>query len=180
MKNYHNEHSNILLIAAGVIFFVAIVVIFVYQDKNFSDTAFSQHYKTNDEDKPSFAVEPAVMIKDLGAMKISEERSADFVIRNIGQKPLTIFRLRTSCMCTFGQIIMEDDAGPLVSMEMHNSPLIKRWYAILQPGKTAIARIKYQPSLMPVQGPVERSFLFETNDPLRKKVELIIKVSVEY
>lgn len=137
-------------------------------------------YKIDDKEKPIITIEPENMIKDAGNMKVSEERVAEFTLRNMGLRPLSLSRLRTSCMCTFGEIIIGNIKSPEVNMEMHNTAAARDWQASISPGETAIARITYRPRLMPVEGLVERYFSFETNDPLRPNIELALKAFVEF
>lgn len=126
--------------------------------------------------KPLMEVESGEMVKDLGRMKVDEERSAEFVLTNNGSGPLKIFNPYTSCMCTFGQIIIGDKKSPEFGMAMHGNP---SWQGVLEPGKIAIAKVIYKPYLMPVQGLVERSFIFKTNDSLNSEVNLTVRAIVE-
>ena len=136
----------------------------------------SQTYNVDDKEGPALAVKPETMVQDLGNIKVSEEHTVEFELRNTGSQKLTIFNLETSCMCTFGQIIIRGNKSPIFSMAMHGNP---KWQGNLEPGQTAIAKVIYRPSLMPVQGRVERTFLFETNDPSNSAVYLSIKAFVE-
>ena len=117
--------------------------------------------------------------QDLGAMAVSEERSAEFFLRNVGGEPLEIPQVQTSCMCTFAHVIVDDEQSPAFNMEMHNAPAIQFWKGVVEPGLTATVRVIYRPSLMPVQGPVTRSVKFNTNDPARPIVELSIHANVQ-
>src|SRR3546814_6684366 len=60
-------------------------------------------------------------------MLVSDERAAEFVLRNVGGKPLHISEVRTSCMCTFAQVIIDDEESPTFNMVMHNSAAVQRW-----------------------------------------------------
>ncbi len=136
----------------------------------------NQTYGVDDKEKPILVVEPNDMVKDLGNMRVSEERTAEFAIKNTGSQKLAIFNLETSCMCTFGQIVIGESKSPTFGMAGHSNP---KWRGTLEPGQTATAKVIYRPSLMPVQGPVERIFTFKTNDPLNQEINLIIKAFVE-
>lgn len=138
----------------------------------------AQTYGSNDAEKPALVIEPTNLSRDIGTIKVTEERTAEFVLKNTGSKPLVISRLRTSCMCTFGEIVAKNRKSPSANMEMHNSASVNLWRLILEPNETATARVVYKPLLMPVQGPIERVFLFDTNDPLHPQVELVIKAFV--
>src|SRR3546814_11106536 len=38
--------------------------------------------------------------REIGTMLVSDERTAEFLLRNVGGKPLEIYQVRTSCMST--------------------------------------------------------------------------------
>lgn len=168
-----------------IVFIVIIsIVIYFMSIQGTGSTVFSQQsalidYAPKDKEKPVIEIEPENLTKDIGNMKVNEERVAEFALRSVGSRPLLLSRLRTSCMCTFGEIIIGNNKSPQVNMEMHNTASARDWQATLNPGETAIARITYRPNIMPVQGPVERYFLFETNDPLHSNIELTLKAFVE-
>lgn len=117
--------------------------------------------------------------RELGTMLVSDERAAEFVLRNVGGKPLQISQVRTSCMCTFAQVIIDDEESPAFNMEVHNSPSDRRWKGVVEPGFTATVRVIYRPALMPVEGSVARSVKFNTNDPSHTVVELGIHATVQ-
>src|SRR3546814_14890059 len=50
--------------------------------------------------------------RELGTMLVSDERAAEFVLRNVGGKPLHISEVRPSFMCTFRQVLTHVAAGP--------------------------------------------------------------------
>lgn len=180
MTQHQTKISSRYWVVGGLILVAGIIVLFAYQSGNSSRQAIvSQSYRADTKEKPVLVIEPENRIRDLGAMKADEERTGEFTLRNTGTRPLTISRLRTSCMCTFGQITAGDKVSPLVNMEMNNPPSAKKWRLEIGPGETAYAKVVYRPVLMPVQGPVERSLLFETTDPLNPSAELTIKALVE-
>ena len=117
--------------------------------------------------------------RELGTMLVTEDRTAEFFLRNVGVKPLEISEVRTSCMCTFAQVIIGDEESPLFNMEMHNSRSVQSWKGVVQPGLTATIRVTYRPSLMPVQGSVARNVKFNTNDLNRPIMELGIHATVQ-
>src|SRR3546814_20470966 len=100
-------------------------------------------------------------------MLVSDERAAEFVLRNVGGKPLHISEVRTSCMCTFAQVIIDDEESPTFNMVMHNSAAVQRWQGVVEPGLSATIRVIYRHSLMPVEGSVARDVKFAPNDPSR-------------
>lgn len=116
--------------------------------------------------------------RELGNISVANERTAVFFIRNVGGKPLQISQVRTSCMCTYAQVIIADNKSPLFNMAMHHSPAVQSWQGVVEPGLTAMIRIIYRPYMMPVKGSVARNVKFNTNDPTRPVVELGIHATV--
>lgn len=82
-------------------------------------------------------------------------------------------------MCTFAQVIIDDEESPDFNMVMHNSTAAQRWQGVVEPGLTATIRVIYRPSLMPVEGSVARNVKFATNDPSHPVVELGIHATVQ-
>lgn len=134
-------------------------------------------YRATDASRPKLALAQTTF--DLGNMKVQEDKSVDVPVKNTGDRPLQIFRVFTSCMCTFAQIIAGAVKSPEFNMEMHESAADQRWSLALAPGETAQVRATYRPSLMPVQGPVQRVVSFSTNDPERPTVDIILNAVVE-
>ena len=99
-------------------------------------------------------------ISDIGEMKVADVKSRDFVIKNIGDQPLQITSVSSSCNCTVGQIVYQGK----VSREygMHAPGGFINQIAV---GDTAIVRVIYKPYIMPVYGPVTRDVFVGTNDP---------------
>ena len=115
---------------------------------------------------------------DLGTMKVSEERSKDIIITNVGKGPLVLSRIRTSCDCTYADLTI---GGRTISfnMEMHNPVALRQWTGALAPGESATLKAIYRPFIMPVQGPVERIISFNTNDPKYPSVEIPLRAVVD-
>lgn len=129
-------------------------------------------YSASDSQRPQLEIN--TRIQDLGQMKVSDIKSADFVIKNTGQKPLQITNVSTSCNCTFAQVEIDGKKSPRFSM--HKNPL---WTGEISPQKEAKIIAIYEPSLMPVQGSVERNVLFTTNDPQNPNVSLTLTANVQ-
>lgn len=117
---------------------------------------------------------PQVQIKqdqaDFGKMKVSEVKFYDFSLKNIGKKTLQISNIKSSCMCTFGQVIFDGKASGEFAMHAQNG-----YVAEIPAGKEALIRVTYKPYLMPVSGFVEREVYADTNDP--QKPKLVFKVT---
>jgi len=112
--------------------------------------------------------------QDLGQMKVSDVKSAEFIIKNVGQKPLQLTNVSTSCNCTFAQIEIEGKKSPRFSM--HQNP---NWIGEIESQKEAKITATYEPSLMPVKGAVERDVLFTTNDPQNPNISLKVTAAVD-
>ena len=113
-------------------------------------------------------------ISDIGEMKVADVKSRDFVIKNIGDQPLQITSVSSSCNCTVGQIVYQGK----VSREygMHAPGGFINQIAV---GDTAIVRVIYKPYIMPVYGPVTRDVYVGTNDPDNPRLTFTVKVIVK-
>ena len=129
-------------------------------------------YSASENERPQ--AEFNTKVQDLGQMKVSDVKSADFIIKNVGQKPLQVTNVSTSCNCTFAQLSINGKLSPRFSM--HKNP---SWTGEIEPGKEAKITVTYEPSLMPVKGTVERDVLFTTNDPQNQNISLKVTAVVD-
>ncbi len=163
--------KRINLFILGIIFFLIIVIIggiiFAYKvnDKPI------QTYSTQNQSHPQVGLSSESV--DLGEMSISDVKSADFIIKNIGNKPLQINNISTSCDCTFAQVTIGDKVSPKF-MTQQNS----QWTGEIQSGQEAKVTATYQPALKPVKGKVERTVYVKTNDPQKPDITLTITAIV--
>lgn len=111
---------------------------------------------------------------DVGTMKVADESTSDFMIKNEGQDPLKISGMNSSCGCTVGQFIYKDKTSLEFGMHAQSGYL-----GTIASGDTAIIRVTYRPSQMPVYGPVERSVSVATNDPLNPTLTFTVAARVE-
>ncbi len=125
-------------------------------------------YTAKDTQKP--IVEAASTSQDLGTMKVSQEKDATFTVTNKGSKPLQLFDITSSCMCTFGQITVNGKSSE--EFGMHST---SDYVASIASGQKATVKVIYRPYLMPVYGAVEREVYVGTNDPSHPK--LVFKVT---
>lgn len=123
-------------------------------------------------------IEVPVKSADLGQMNVKDEKFYDFEIKNIGTASLIIYRVFTSCDCTFAKVFIGNKESPEFNMEMHSPPEALRWQGEILPNQKAILRATYKPAVMPVFGPVERAIIFSTNDANNQQIELSIKAEV--
>jgi hypothetical protein len=119
-------------------------------------------------------MEAKITFFDLGTMKVSEDKIANFKIKNIGQKSLQLSNISSSCNCTFGQVVMNGKESELFGM--HN---VSDFAGEILPGKEAIIKVTYRPSIMPVYGAIEREVYVNTNDPENPKLTFKVKAIIK-
>ena len=129
-------------------------------------------YSLNDKEKPK--VEAKTTFSDLGIMKVSNDKSANFKIKNIGQKPLQLSNISSSCNCAFGQVIINGKESDLFGMSN-----VSDFAGEVLPGKEAIIKVTYRPFIMPVYGAVGREIYVSTNDPENPKLIFKVKANVK-
>lgn len=128
-------------------------------------------YETTQSERPKLKLEKTNV--DLGIMKVTDKKIEEVTLENTGEKPLQITNVATSCGCTSVQIVIGGEESPIFSM--HNNPA---WIGEIEPGGKATLEAIYEPSKMPVQGEVERTIFFKTNDPENDEVKINLKVRV--
>lgn len=124
-------------------------------------------------DRPQAEIGQALF--DLGEIKVSDVKQQDFSLKNIGNRPLQIFNVNSSCGCTAGQIIYRGVTSKEYSMHAQGSGYV----ADIAPGDEAVIRLIYRPAVMPVYGPVEREVYVSTNDPQKSRLVFSIKAVVK-
>lgn len=131
-----------------------------------------QVYSKDNPDKPK--AEISATTSDFGEMKVSDIKTADFFIKNSGSKKLQLTNVSSSCNCTFAEITINNVKSPRFSMHSTNS-----WLGEVDPSTEAKVTVIYQPSIMPVQGKVERTVSLKTNDPEKTDISFKITATVE-
>lgn len=161
----------IITIVLSLIVLIGAVFVFSKNDEDFA--AKLKTYVANDTQKPKIKADK--ISADLGKMKAADEKSAEFQIINVGQKPLQLYDGSSSCNCTFGQIKTdgEDWSG---EFGMHSR---KNSITEIAPGKSAKIKVIYRPYIMPVYGTISRQVFLSTNDPLTPKLTLNVNAFVE-
>lgn len=129
-------------------------------------------YSASAADKPVAKTERD--FEDLGKMKVSDIKEKEFTITNAGAKPLQLTNVSSSCGCTTGQIIYKGIVSQEFSMHTPSD-----YVTSVAPQTSATVKVKYQPSLMPVYGNVEREVYIGTNDPIHPKLVFKVKAYVE-
>lgn len=117
-------------------------------------------------------------LADLGTMKGDEERSASFTITNTGNSVLRIWKVATSCDCTFATVEIGGKTSSEFNMAGMMSADLTNWMGEVPAGQTAKLKVTYRPKIMPVTGPVSRQVTFATNDPQNEKVEVSVTANV--
>lgn len=131
-----------------------------------------QTYSAQASDRPKAEV-PSDKA-DLGQMTVSDIKTADFIIKNSGSKPLQISDVSTSCDCTYAEITIGGATSPRFSMHTTSS-----WQGEIEPGSQAKVTAIYEPAIMPVQGKVERTVHIKTNDPQKPDITLTLSADVK-
>ncbi|MEK7177860.1 MAG: DUF1573 domain-containing protein [Patescibacteria group bacterium] len=129
-------------------------------------------YAISDKERPIVEVKETFF--DFGTIKVSEEKAKDFILKNIGNKPLQLSNITTSCGCTVVQIIYKGKTSKEFSMHAQSE-----YVAEIAPQTTAKIRVIYRPYVMPVYGVVGREAYMSTNDPSNPKLVFKVKSFVK-
>lgn len=176
MKHHVSDRSgkSILWLIGGFTVLALVLIGFVAlgEQKLAQGVGRVTQYRSEESEKPIASFE--TVTKDLGTMKVSEEKSESFPVKNTGTKPLSLFNISSSCGCTFGQITINGVKSPESAMHSKNS-----WVGTLNPGEEGIVSVIYRPSIMPVKGDVTRTVYVETNDPANTKLSFNVKAFIE-
>lgn len=164
-------NSKILIIGLIIFSLLAIVGSYFFLVNGQKPEVQIISYSLKDKERPK--VKAKTTLIDLGKMKVSDEKSADFTIKNIGQKPLQLSNISSSCSCTFGQVIIDGKESELFGMHT-----VSDLAGEILPGKLAKIRVIYRPYVMPVYGLIEREVYVSTNDPENPKLVFKVKTIV--
>lgn len=160
-----------LSVAIIVISALILVGAFFFLNKNQSQVQVAS-YTSKDVQKPR--VEVKTTFFDMGEIKVSDQKKAEFTLKNVGSKSLQLFNISSSCGCTVGQIVYEGKESQ--EFGMHSAGSFNRE---ISSGKEAKVRVIYRPYVMPVYGPVEREVYLSTNDPDNPKLVFKVKAYVK-
>ncbi len=155
------------IIAITIIIFIGIIAVaIITQEKPIPQ------YNVNDTERPKLSINQTKF--DFGKMKLTDIKTQDMEIKNIGTKPLVLSDFKTSCDCTFAQIVINGQESPLFSMGGSSN-----WQGEITPQSSAIVKVIYEPKVMPVKGKVNRQVVFKTNDPENSLINLSFTAEVE-
>ena len=135
-------------------------------------TPETKKYSKEELDRPKAEVDKNLV--DVGEMKVNEIKEVSFSLKNIGNKPLQILNINSSCNCTFGKIIYKELETKQFGMYKQSG-----YVTDIAPNDTAIIKVIYNPSIMPVYGNVSRDVYITTNDPENSKLIFTIKTFVK-
>ncbi|EKE04671.1 MAG: hypothetical protein ACD_20C00025G0002 [uncultured bacterium] len=155
-----------------VLLLILIVLFSINEGKQSQAAPNITSFRAFDKEKPEVAVSST--FSDLGNIKVKDEKSAEFTIVNKGTKPLSLFKVSSSCDCTFGQITINGMKSPEFTMHSKNP-----WTGTLDLGEKATLSVIYRPFIMPVKGAVTRDVYIQTNDPQKSKLTFTIKAFIE-
>jgi len=158
----------------GIILFSFVFVggaYFVISSGNKPPVPIAKYFIQN-KNKP--IIEAKETFYDMGTVKVADIKEKEFVVKNIGTKPLLLSDISSSCGCTTGQIIYKGVSSKEFSMHSQSD-----YVAQIDPQTSAIVKIVYKPFTMPVYGMVQRQVFMSTNDPAMQKLEFKIKAYVK-
>lgn len=149
-----------------------IVILSVTQGNQANAGSNTASYSVTDNERPK--VTTTSKFYDLGTIKVSDEKNAEFTIENTGNKPLILSDISSSCGCTVGKISIDDKTSPEFGMHSKGT-----WQGTVEPGKIAKVTVIYRPYIMPVSGVVTRDVFVKTNDPENGQLTFTVKANVE-
>jgi hypothetical protein len=111
---------------------------------------------------------------DFGDMP-REVRTYTFIVKSVGEDPLKITSLATSCTCTTVTLYANGQESPRFGM--HTSP--SGWSAVLLPGQTGELTVYYDAGYHPdTTGPIQHIIYVRSNDLSNPEVEVEITANV--
>lgn len=98
--------------------------------------------------------------------------SKTFAIKNSGTDVLQLTNIKTSCACTYAQVIIDGKPSPKFGMHTTSS-----WVGEVAPGKEASLTVIFDPAFHGPTGvgPMERLISVETNDIQNPSLEFTLK-----
>lgn len=172
--NLIKKAMNTKTFIVGIVIFTVVVLLGSYflLVKTPSPEVKVASYNTSSKDKPKVEVKKTFF--DMGKMKVSEQKTAEFTLKNIGNKPLQLFDISSSCGCTVGQISYQGKDSKEFGMHSVGS-----FETPIAPNTEAKVKVTYRPYVMPVYGQVERQVFISTNDPANPKLSFQVKAFVK-
>ena len=129
-------------------------------------------YTVKDASRPRIEVSSTLF--DMGNIKVNDATSAKFTVKNVGEEPLQLLDISSSCGCTVGKVIYKGQESEEFGMHSAGD-----FQTPIEPGTEAVIEVIYRPYVMPVYGPVGREVYMSTNDPDNSKLVFQIKANVQ-
>lgn len=170
--NLKTMNPKSLIISTIVFSLVVVIGSYFLVSRGEKPTMKLINYQSSDKEKPKVEVKNNFL--DMGQIKISQEKAVEFTVKNIGQKPLQLFNISTSCGCTLATIIIDGRESEEFGMHARSN-----YVGEITPGKEGKLKVIYRPYVMPVYGPVSREVYVSTNDPQTPKLIFKIKAFVK-
>lgn len=164
--------STKTIILLTISFFVMLFGMAFLATKGQAPTPDKQEYSKEEKDRPKAEVKEN--FKDIGEMKVDEIKEVSFSLKNIGNKPLQILNINSSCNCTFGKVLYKDVETKQFGMHKQSG-----YVTDIAPNDTATVKVIYNPSIMPIYGNVSRDVYITTNDPENSKLIFTLKTFVK-
>ena len=102
MNKYRQTNdTSVFWIITGITVLAIIAIGFVAFGESKSQAQVAS-YETTSTSRPKVVV--ASHFQDFGKMNETDEKTAEFTIENMGDKPLQLFKITSSCGCTFGSV----------------------------------------------------------------------------
>ena len=109
------------------------------------------------KDQPQPKIEIPEDFYDFGSIGPQDVVTQDFIIRNVGEAPLTISRAYTSCGCTTAEVSA----------------------SVIQPGEVATVKLIFDAGYHDTAGQsVRRGLIIENNDPSQSQAEIWTQAKV--
>jgi len=114
---------------------------------------------------------------DFGRVSVAGgEVSADLKIKNIGDEPLVLSYIDSSCGCTTASVVYGGREGPRFTMREHGTNP-ENWRLRIPPGEEAVLRVYYNPRVHPdLRGEVSRYIEVYSSDPEKPVVRVWVRV----
>jgi len=128
-------------------------------------------------ERPVLVVEP--LVADLGTIPIAGGPvRTTFVVRNGGQRDLTITGLQTSCACTTAVLETAHGTSPVFSANLSENA--ESWSATLAPGEDASLAVTFDPMAHGPEatGEIRRVVSISSNDLLDSRLDVAFEVKV--
>lgn len=163
--------DNLLVVGAAALLLLLGVVGIIAAYRSPQTQSSTQTYSESDTERPTAQLLETSF--DFGVMNVKDIKTRDITVTNTGTKPLVVKGFGTSCDCTMAWMSVEGSKSPMFTMHGNNT-----WSGTIEPGKAGTLTVEYQPSIMPVQGRVERTVFFQTNDPGNPRIEITFTATV--